>query len=35
MNLENLPRNLILFHYDIKEVKSYGQAFFTEKEGRL
>lgn len=35
MNLENLPRNLILFTYDIKEVKSYAQAFFTEKEERL
>ena len=35
MNLENLPRYLILFTYDIKEVKSYVQAFFAEKEERV
>jgi len=35
MNLENLTRNLILFTYDIKEVKSYAQAFFAEKEERV
>ena len=32
MNLENLPRNLILFTYDIKEVKSYAQAFLQKKK---
>ena len=35
MIFENLPRNLVLFNYDIKDIKSYAQTFFTEKEGRL
>ena len=35
MNLDNLPLNLILRHENIKELQSYAEFFFAEKEERL
>ena len=35
MNLDNLPLNLILRHEKIKELQSYAEFFFAEKEERL
>ena len=35
MNLENISQDLILSNYSIKDIKSYAQLFFAEKEERL